>query len=119
MARKQTIIGPILKPVLNALAAFMLALVSVGMAPAAAQDVSWIQAGPTGNGAGTNTYDREFIRERESDPRGLKSPTTYFRSDEGGAGCRRASAGSPLFFVAAPWGVDGLEQWDRASAFPS
>jgi L,D-transpeptidase YcbB len=37
-------------------------------APSAAQDFSWIQSGPTGSGAGTNTYDREFIREWEANP---------------------------------------------------
>jgi L,D-transpeptidase YcbB len=37
-------------------------------APAQAEDQAWIQFGPTGKGAGSNTYDREYIREWESNP---------------------------------------------------
>jgi len=38
-------------------------------APATAQGLAWIQAGPVGDGARpTDTYDREFIREWESNP---------------------------------------------------
>ena len=50
------------------------ALVTAAMgpsAPAAAQDTAFIQFGPTGkgpDGKGTNSYDREFIREWESNP---------------------------------------------------
>lgn len=58
-----------------ATAALMLAAAGIGVslwAPiAAAQDTAFIQFGPTGkgaNGRGTDTYDREFIREWESNP---------------------------------------------------
>ena len=46
-----------------------LLLAAIGaIVPAAAEETSWIQFGPTGNGPGTNTYDREFIREWEANP---------------------------------------------------
>jgi murein L,D-transpeptidase YcbB/YkuD len=45
------------------------AAMAIGAAqPVAAQDYAGIQAGPVGNGVGSNTYDREFIREWEANP---------------------------------------------------
>ncbi|MEQ1653708.1 MAG: L,D-transpeptidase family protein [Hyphomicrobium sp.] len=50
------------------LASAIVAFAATVAGSASAQDFSWIQAGPTGNGPGTNTYDREFIREWEANP---------------------------------------------------
>lgn len=44
------------------------ALAAAAPVPAAAQDYAGIQAGPVGNGSGSNTYDREFIKEWEANP---------------------------------------------------
>ncbi len=51
------------------LAMGMLAMVCASVsAPVAARDMWALQTGPTGNGPTSNTYDREFIREWESNP---------------------------------------------------
>ncbi len=49
----------------------LFAAATVPAVPAAAQDTAFIQFGPTGkstSGKGTDSYDREFIREWESNP---------------------------------------------------
>jgi len=49
----------------------MFASAMAAVTPAAAQDTAFIQFGPTGkstSGKGTDSYDREFIREWESNP---------------------------------------------------
>lgn len=48
----------------------LVAAVSPVSGPALAQDsfFSYLQTGPVGGGTGTNTYDREFIREWEANP---------------------------------------------------
>jgi L,D-transpeptidase YcbB len=50
------------------LASVLLMTAEVLVSPAAAQDIWALQAGPTGTGPSTNTYDREFIRDWEANP---------------------------------------------------